>query len=167
MNPRYFGIMKLCIAGALVLGLSAGKIGAATTLTFTYDALGRLTYVVDPVNGNRDYDYDKMGNRLNVATSTASDAASEPPPPSPPGAPNPPTNLSQTLMYDCNWIAQWSPPGGQTSYQFKDSRNPERTVLGGNTSTGVVCDQGNPSSNKAVYIKACNATACSTAAYFP
>jgi hypothetical protein len=167
MNLKRFGVAKLAVACVLVLGFSTGKLGAATTLTYTYDALGRLTFVVDSTNGNRDFDYDKLGNRLNVAVGTGSDAASEPSPPPPPSGPNPPTGLSQTLMYDCNWIAQWSAPGSQTSYQFKDTRNPERTVPGGNTSTGVVCDGGNPSSNKAVYIKACNANGCSAPMYFP
>jgi YD repeat-containing protein len=155
------------VAGALLLAGMAISTYAATTITYTYDALGRVTFVTDPTNGNRDFDYDKVGNRLNVATGTANDAASEPAPPPPPGPPNPPTNLSATLMFDCNWIAQWSAPGSQTSYQFKDTRNAERAVPGGNISTGVVCDSGAPSSNKAVYIKACNSLGCSAAAYFP
>lgn len=33
---------------------------------YTYDALGRLTKVEDPQNGNVDYKYDAAGNRTNV-----------------------------------------------------------------------------------------------------
>lgn len=43
------------------------------TTRYTYDALGRLTFVEDPQNGNRDYDYDAAGNRTNVVTGVNSD----------------------------------------------------------------------------------------------
>ena len=56
----------------------AGQLDAATTIIYTYDALGRLTFVSDPSNGNRDFDYDKAGNRLLVSVGTANDAAAEP-----------------------------------------------------------------------------------------
>lgn len=38
------------------------------SIKYKYDELGRLTFVEDNVNGNRDYDYDAAGNRtaLNV-----------------------------------------------------------------------------------------------------
>jgi YD repeat-containing protein len=146
--------------------MMAGKLDAGNTITYTYDELGRLTFVTDPLNGNRDYDYDKAGNRRNVATSAGTDGASEPPPPSPPGVPSPPTGLSMQLMYDCNWIASWSAPGSQTSYQFKETSNSERTVSGGDVSTGVTCPYGDPNGNKPSWIKACNANGCSSAAYF-
>ena len=45
---------------------------------YKYDALGRLTFVSDPANGNRDYDYDKAGNRLLMSVGTADDGAAEP-----------------------------------------------------------------------------------------
>lgn len=48
------------------------------TLTYTYDALGRLTYVSDTVNGDRDFDYDAAGNRRLVETNVANDEATEP-----------------------------------------------------------------------------------------
>ena len=168
VNPRKYlkpGMRTLAV-GAFCLAMISGKLDASNTITYTYDALGRLTYVTDPVNGSRDYDYDKAGNRLNVATGTGSDGASEPPPPAPPGAPSMPTNLSSQLMYDCNWIASWTAPGGQTSYQFKETANAERTVSGGAVSTGVTCPLGNSNGNKPSYIKACNANGCSAAAFF-
>ena len=40
--------------------------GKPIKLEFTYDALGRLTKMKDPANGDRNYDYDKAGNRKNV-----------------------------------------------------------------------------------------------------
>ncbi len=45
---------------------TAGSGGASVTTTFAYDALGRLTSVTDPVNGNRGYNYDAAGNRIKV-----------------------------------------------------------------------------------------------------
>ncbi len=48
------------------------------TIRYNYDALGRLTFVEDSQNGNRDYDYDKAGNRLLVSTKVASDNTAEP-----------------------------------------------------------------------------------------
>lgn len=50
------------------------------TVTYTYDALGRLTYVSDTVAGNRDYDYDAAGNRRLVSTNTTNDEEAEPTP---------------------------------------------------------------------------------------
>src|SRR5690606_5020553 len=48
------------------------------TLTYTYDALGRLTFVSDTVNGDQDFDYDDAGNRRLVSTNVASDEENEP-----------------------------------------------------------------------------------------
>lgn len=69
---------RATIVGSIGFLFLIGKLGAANTLTYTYDALGRLTFVNDPTNGNRDYDYDKAGNRLLVSVGTANDAAAEP-----------------------------------------------------------------------------------------
>jgi YD repeat-containing protein len=150
---------------------TVGFVHAATTTTYTYDALGRLTFVTDPVNGNRDYDYDKAGNRLLVAVAGANDAANEPPLPGGGGggAPSVPQSLASTYQFDCNWLAQWQPPavGTPTYYLFKETANAARNVPSGNTSTGVVCTSGNPSSNKPSWIEACNASGCSAPAYFP
>lgn len=43
------------------------RTGAATEISYQYDALGRLQFVEDSVNSNRDYDYDSAGNRTAVA----------------------------------------------------------------------------------------------------
>lgn len=39
---------------------------ARQVIQYKYDALGRLTYVEDNINENRDYDYDAAGNRTSV-----------------------------------------------------------------------------------------------------
>jgi YD repeat-containing protein len=88
-SPHRRGIslkLKKLDAGAVALAVtvcslfiwSADAIAQTKTTTYEYDALGRLTYVIDPVNGNRDYDYDAAGNRRVVATSTPDDGAVEP-----------------------------------------------------------------------------------------
>jgi YD repeat-containing protein len=164
MAPRVKSVGKYVASGLLCLGFAA-NLDASNVITYTYDALGRLTFVADPQNGNRDYDYDKAGNRLNVATGTASDGTSEPPPP-PLNPPSAPTNLSAQLVNDCNWVASWTAPGRQTSYQFKDTSNPERTLAADVVSTGVTCPPGNSNGNRPNYIKACNADGCSAAAFF-
>ncbi|MDF2176839.1 RHS repeat protein [Aliiglaciecola sp. CAU 1673] len=43
-----------------------GGADTAVTLTYQYDALGRLIKVIDPYNGDRDYEYDAAGNRKSV-----------------------------------------------------------------------------------------------------
>jgi YD repeat-containing protein len=57
---------------------SKARIETSKVLGYEYDALGRLTFTKDSVNGNRDYDYDAAGNRLLVRTGVASDDAAEP-----------------------------------------------------------------------------------------
>lgn len=46
---------------------------SSNTVTYKYDALGRVTFVVDNVNGNRDYDYDSAGNRTSVTKGNTQD----------------------------------------------------------------------------------------------
>ena len=67
--------------------------GYTQTIEYHYDALGRLTFVEDSTNGNRDYDYDAAGNRTEVSVGASSD---DEPPPTPPPAP---TGLSCNLLY--------------------------------------------------------------------
>jgi YD repeat-containing protein len=61
---------------ALALGLIASAASAAETITYTYDARGRLIKVVHTgtVNNNNQacYKLDKAGNRTNVKTTVAS-----------------------------------------------------------------------------------------------
>jgi len=77
-KPKTIGNPRLCVASLVVLLMCTGNLGASNTISYTYDALGRLTFVSDPANGNRDYDYDKAGNRLLMSVGTANDSAAEP-----------------------------------------------------------------------------------------
>src|SRR5690348_15384390 len=95
---------------------------APRTTTYTYDALGRLTFVTDTQNGNRDYDYDKAGNRLLVAIGEATDQAMEP------GAPAAPTGLSKTFIQNCVWRANWTAVYGAANYKVLDTVGNEQTV---------------------------------------
>lgn len=49
------------------------RTGAATEISYHYDALGRLQFVEDSINSNRDFDYDRAGNRTAVAESVVSE----------------------------------------------------------------------------------------------
>ena len=71
MNPR----LKLVLAG-LAVGLVYSTAASATeTITYTYDARGRLIKVVHTgsVNNNVQacYKYDKEGNRVRVTVTTS------------------------------------------------------------------------------------------------
>lgn len=133
----------------------------AQTTNYTYDALGRLTFVTDPANGNRDYDYDKAGNRLLVSTNTASDAAAEPGPNILPA----PTNLYKSLIASCAWKATWSPVAGAAKYVVKDSNGVNQSVTV--TEAYVTCPVGNSSGNMPKSVRACDASnVCGTTANF-
>jgi len=175
------------ITGSLLCATLSGA--QAKTTIYTYDALGRLTYVQDSQNGNRDYDYDSAGNRLKVATGTASDAASEP------GAANPqyvagddplarviparPSNLFRNYIADCTWRASWTLSDGATYYGYKTqsgrNSNIYPVISGGGTSVQVVgntitltanCPSGESQAYEPGSVKACNADGCSDAASF-
>jgi YD repeat-containing protein len=160
--------MKLFRAGmAIALTAMVGAVGVAQTAKTTrykYDALGRLTFVEDSQNGNRDYDYDAAGNRRNVAAGTADDSASEPTTPPPPPAPAAPTNLTKTHVADCSWSASWGSVSGATSYKFSDTSGAISTVT--STSTTVFCPTGDPDGNKPGWVRACNASGCGLVSYF-
>jgi len=133
----------------------------AQTTNYTYDALGRLTFVADPANGNRDYDYDKAGNRLLVSTNTASDAAAEPGPNTLPA----PTNLYKSLIASCAWKATWSSVTGAAKYVVKDSNGVNQTVTV--TEAYVSCPVGNSSGNMPKSVRACDASnVCGATANF-
>ena len=71
--------MPFFMACLFVLNLAfvSSALSAPHTITYTYDELGRLTFVNDTVN--RDYDYDAAGNRVSVEVGTSVDHL---PPPS-------------------------------------------------------------------------------------
>jgi hypothetical protein len=88
----------------------------AAPVTYIYDELGRVTFVIDPVNGNRDYDYDAAGNRLLVSVGAAADSANDPSTaaPSRPSALSFPSS-STTGNYAVNWGAA---AGNVTRYEL-------------------------------------------------
>lgn len=138
---------------------SAAAIQSKTT-RYTYDALGRLTFVEDPQNGNRDYDYDAAGNRLQVSTNTANDATAEP------GVSSiaAPTGLSYNTHWGNGYDVRWTPVSGATYYRITFGTQTNYTVQGGSSnqfSTGA-----NTSADHPNYIVACNPTLCSAKAYF-
>lgn len=145
----------------LLLVLSPGSALAQQTITYTYDALGRLTFVQDPLAGNRDYDYDKAGNRLLVSTNTANEAAAEPGSMAPPA----PTNLYRSLIYSCAWRATWSPVAGAAKYVVKDTNGVNTSVT--TTEAVIACPVGSSSSNMPQSVRACTASnVCSAMANF-
>jgi len=64
-----------CMVSALALSLTLATTAhaASQTIKYTYDTLGRVTFVEDPSNSSRDYDYDPAGNRTLVAIGNNSD----------------------------------------------------------------------------------------------
>ena len=86
----------VALAGVLYMPVIAGA--QSKTTRYTYDVHGRLTFVEDSQNGNRDYDYDHAGNRSSVAVGTPNDAANESLPPVPPAKP---TGLFKNYVADC------------------------------------------------------------------
>lgn len=65
----------LRLALIALLGLSATAAVATETITYTYDARGRVVQVVHSGTANNgvstSYSYDKAGNRTNVTTTGA------------------------------------------------------------------------------------------------
>lgn len=70
--------MPFFVACLFVFNLAfvSSALSAPHTITYTYDELGRLTFVNDTVN--RDYDYDAAGNRVSVEVGTSVDHLSPP-----------------------------------------------------------------------------------------
>lgn len=68
-------LLRISLASVLLhlAFLSNNILAAPQQLDYTYDDLGRLTFVEDRVNGNRDYDYDAAGNRCTVAINVEND----------------------------------------------------------------------------------------------
>lgn len=122
------------------------------TTRYTYDALGRLTFVEDSQNGNRDYDYDAAGNRLQVSTNTTNDATAEPG-----GSLLPaPTNLYKSLIYSCAWKVTWNSVTGAAKYVVVDTNGASQWVT--IPEAVIACPVGNSSGNMPQSVQACNAS---------
>lgn len=140
------------------IAASGTSTNSVKTLKYTYDALGRLTYTEDSINGNRDYDYDRAGNRLQVSVGTANDAAAEPP------IPAAPVLGSCSQIAPGAWKGVWNAvPGAAyyifrlgdnyTSYYTSNELNGAVRVMG--TSTPVYSIP--TSTPPCKWVKACNA----------
>jgi chitodextrinase len=64
-SPFFIRILRYLVI-IISLGFVCLEV-SAQTIKYKYDALGRVRVVEDGVNGNRGYDYDAAGNRINVA----------------------------------------------------------------------------------------------------
>jgi YD repeat-containing protein len=182
------GARVLAAIATLSLLPVSSEIGAQVpkTTEYEYDALGRLTFVKDSQNGNRDYDYDSAGNRLNVAVGTANDAASEPASsnysgPAPPVVPPPaqPTNLTKNYIADCAWRTSWTLSSGATSYNLRStsgqnsaiypanaSGDPGVQVVGSTITVTTSCPTGDPQGKEPATVAACSMNGCSAAVPF-
>ena len=151
-----------CSATASVsAALAINPATQSKTLTYSYDELGRLTFVTDPANGNRDYDYDNAGNRVRVATNTLNDSASEPQVVILPA----PTNLQYSLIASCAWKATWTLVSGAAKYRVVDTSGAAQFVTA--NEVVVQCPVGNSSGNKPSRVQACTVSnVCGTDAYF-
>lgn len=54
-----------------LLGFTAG-LWAQSNVQYVYDALGRLTQVIDPSGNTATYNYDAVGNLVSITRSTTS-----------------------------------------------------------------------------------------------
>lgn len=110
----------------LLISFCADFASAQTkTTVYTYDALGRLTFVNDSVNGNRDYDYDRAGNRTEVAVGTASDNEFGDPLPAPTL-----TGAGCAQVAPGAYRGRWNAVAGAAAYLYRTQVGNEYLVLG-------------------------------------
>ena len=146
---------------AVAITLSPYAHSQAKTTGYTYDSLGRLTFVEDPVNGNRDYDYDKVGDRLNVAVRAVDDLGSKP------KTPTLPTGLSSNHAGDCYHRASWNASVSEAPGLYYSVRETGgATQITTLTRVTVQCPTGKPEYNKPRSVQACNDVGCSGEANF-
>lgn len=157
--PRRVLALPLVFTGFVAAAVYA----APQTLEFDYDVLGRLTFVKDNVNGNRDYDYDKAGNRTQMTVGASSDGTD-------PGqntvtAPAAPANLrNYTNHYPGVYTADWDVTENADYYilRLRSSLGSQDQQLTTNTHT---YSEG-ASGLEAERVRACNAYGCSADVYF-
>lgn len=106
---------------------------AETKIIYKYDALGRLTFIEDSANGNRDYDYDDVGNRKLVSVNQSVD---EPAPLPTPSAPSIPSD-GCAQQYPNVYRAKWYSVSGASYYILRSTASQHRV-----TGTSFYIDQG-------------------------
>lgn len=72
MTATRFGLGLAALIAGLLLAMSATPAAAQETVTYGYDALGRVAWVSYGNGQTTRYDYDAAGNRLVVQTATSS-----------------------------------------------------------------------------------------------
>jgi hypothetical protein len=79
-NSRYSYRVRSCAAvgcsaytASQTVNVTRARTGAATETVYEYDALGRLQFIGDSLNSNRDFDYDSAGNRTAVFESVVNE----------------------------------------------------------------------------------------------
>ncbi len=134
--------------------MTEATFSAEVVIEYQYDTLGRVTFVKDGVNGNRDYDYDVAGNRKVTSVGESQDDPVLPP------APPAPTGLSCSLMAPNVYRAQWSGSATYFIVRSTASVNPERQT----SSNSLIIDQSGATCS---WVKACNqSNVCSAKSYF-
>lgn len=74
LSTRASGLTKLLLAAGVVIGLASPA--QASSITYTYDALGRVITSTGPNGATVQYSYDLAGNRTAVNTSGTTSPAS-------------------------------------------------------------------------------------------
>lgn len=107
---------------AIVLLFTEGRVWAGETITYSYDALGRLVAATSAGTVNNGLSvtstYDPAGNRASYNVAGASGGAPPPPPSPPPPANNPPTPVADSgsqqrcTTQDYNVIGNDTDPDG-------------------------------------------------------
>jgi YD repeat-containing protein len=144
------------VKALLFVGLLLSQPGIAIgeqTLHYTYDELGRLTFVEDSLNGNRDYDYDAAGNRTTVAIGNSSDDINAPQPPDAPTG----LVLNGPFSQSGGYSFSWSAVSGADHYEIQLT---DGTRL---TTTATSGDTAGPA---AEWVRAVNDAGASGLAYF-
>ncbi len=149
-TPKFIACILLPMT-ALVPAIAAS---AEVVIEYQYDAQGRVTFVKDGTNGNRDYDYDAAGNRTQTSVGQAQDDPVLPP------APPAPTGLSCSLIAPNVYRAQWTGSATYFIVRSTASTNPERQT----SSNSFVIDQSGATCS---WVKACNqSNVCSAKSNF-
>lgn len=143
-----------CIA-ILLLVTSPYLQAAPQTLKYTYDALGRVTFVEDTVNGNRDYDYDAAGNRTQVVLNQAVDEVYVP------TVPPKPTNLNCSSIAPGVNRGAWTGSTEATYYLYTAYVSGNSVIFRTDRSSYTPIDNSSCRS-----VQACNDVGCSASVNF-
>lgn len=134
--------MKTLHNTLFLLCLSSSIAVAQTTVTYTYDELGRVRTATDTVNGNRAYDYDAAGNRTTLSVLSLGNR--------PPIAVSDSVTIKPTTPKVINVLANDSDPDGNplTITSYTSSGNTTITNVSGGNIT-IFCSWAPPGTTSA------------------